>query len=98
MPDELRSPIKHHLVLHRIDPEQGIRRFYSPMMERELFGTVRLVRNWGGSAPTGRNWSRCSTPSLMPGRRSRRWPRPSASEGIGICNTCERTLPVAGQG
>jgi hypothetical protein len=24
MPDELRSPIKHHLVLHRIDPEQGI--------------------------------------------------------------------------
>ena len=23
MPDELRSPIKHHLVLHRIDPEQG---------------------------------------------------------------------------
>jgi hypothetical protein len=27
MPDELRSPIKHHLVLHRIDPEQGIQRF-----------------------------------------------------------------------
>jgi hypothetical protein len=25
MPDELRSPIKHHLVLHRIDPMQGIR-------------------------------------------------------------------------
>jgi predicted DNA-binding WGR domain protein len=47
MPDELRSPIKHHLVLHRIDPEQGIRRFYSLMIERGLFGTVRLVRNWG---------------------------------------------------
>jgi predicted DNA-binding WGR domain protein len=47
MPDELRSPIKHHLVLHRIDPEQGIRRFYSLMIERDLFGTVRLVRNWG---------------------------------------------------
>jgi hypothetical protein len=29
MPDELRSPIKHHLVLLRVDPEQGIRRFYS---------------------------------------------------------------------
>jgi predicted DNA-binding WGR domain protein len=29
MPDELRSPTKHHLVLHRIDPEQGVRRFYS---------------------------------------------------------------------
>jgi hypothetical protein len=30
MDDDKRSPIKHHLVLHRIDPEQGIRRFYSP--------------------------------------------------------------------
>jgi predicted DNA-binding WGR domain protein len=44
---DLRSPIKYHLVLHRIDPEQGIRRFYSLMIERDLFGTVRLVRNWG---------------------------------------------------
>jgi predicted DNA-binding WGR domain protein len=40
MPDELRSPIKHHLVLHRIDAEQGIRRFYSLMIERDLFGTL----------------------------------------------------------
>jgi predicted DNA-binding WGR domain protein len=47
MPDELRSPIKHHLVLHRIEPEQGIRRFYSLMIERDLFGTIRLVRHWG---------------------------------------------------
>jgi predicted DNA-binding WGR domain protein len=54
MPDELRSPIKHHLVLHRIDPEQGIRRFYSIMIERDLFGTVRLVRNWGRIGTTGR--------------------------------------------
>ena len=42
-----RSPIQHHLVLHRIDSEQGIRHFYSLMIERNLFGTVRLVRNWG---------------------------------------------------
>jgi predicted DNA-binding WGR domain protein len=47
MPDDLRSPIKHHLVLHRIDPEQCIRRFYSLMIERDLFGTICLVRNWG---------------------------------------------------
>jgi predicted DNA-binding WGR domain protein len=47
MPDELRSPIQHHLVLHRIDPEQDIRRFYSLMIERNLFGTIRLARNWG---------------------------------------------------
>jgi predicted DNA-binding WGR domain protein len=54
MPDDLRSPIKHHLVLHRIDPEQGIRRFYSLMIERDLFGTVRLVRNWGRIGTNGR--------------------------------------------
>jgi predicted DNA-binding WGR domain protein len=53
MPDELRSPIKYHLVLHRRDPEQGIRRFYSLMIERDLFGTVRLVRNWGRIGTTG---------------------------------------------
>ena len=47
MKDDERSPIKHHLVLHKRDPEQGIARFYSLMIERDLFGTVRLVRNWG---------------------------------------------------
>jgi predicted DNA-binding WGR domain protein len=54
MPDDLRSPVKHHLVLHRIDPEQGIRRFYSLMIEQDLFGTVRLVRNWGRIGTNGR--------------------------------------------
>jgi predicted DNA-binding WGR domain protein len=58
MPDELRSPIKHHLVLHRIDPMQGIRHFYSLMIERDLFGTVRLVRNWGRIGTKGRSWWR----------------------------------------
>lgn len=53
MPVDLRSPIKHHLVLHRIDPEQGIRRFYALMIERDLFGTVRLVRNWGRIGTNG---------------------------------------------
>jgi len=47
MPDELGSSIKHHLVLHRIDLEQGIWRFYSLMIDRDLFGTVRLMRIWG---------------------------------------------------
>jgi predicted DNA-binding WGR domain protein len=53
MPDDLRSPIKHHLVLHRIDPGQSVRRFYSFMIERDLFGTVRLVRNWGRIGTNG---------------------------------------------
>lgn len=54
MPDDLRSPIKHYLVLHRVDPEQGIRRFHSLMIEKDLFGTVRLVRNWGRIGSKGR--------------------------------------------
>ena len=54
MPDELRSPIKHHLVLHRRDPEQGVARFYSLMIERDLFGRVVLVRNWGRIGTHGR--------------------------------------------
>jgi predicted DNA-binding WGR domain protein len=57
VPDELRSPIKHHLVLHRIDPEQGIRRVYSHKIERDLFGTLRLVRNWGRIGTNGQESS-----------------------------------------
>jgi predicted DNA-binding WGR domain protein len=52
MPDA-RSPIRHHLVLHRIDPEQRMARFYSLMIERDLFGTIRLVRNWGRIGTNG---------------------------------------------
>jgi predicted DNA-binding WGR domain protein len=52
-PDK-RSPIRHHLVLHRIEPEQGVRRFYSLMIERDLFGRVVLVRNWGRIGTNGR--------------------------------------------
>ncbi len=40
-------------MLHRIDPEQGVRRFYSLMIERDLFGTIRLVRNWGRIGTNG---------------------------------------------
>jgi hypothetical protein len=40
-------------VLHRIDPELGVARFYSLPIEKDLFGTITLVRNWGGSVPTG---------------------------------------------
>ncbi len=52
MPDA-RSPIQHHLVLHRIDPERRVRRFYSLMIEKDLFGTVRLVRNWSRIGTNG---------------------------------------------
>jgi predicted DNA-binding WGR domain protein len=54
VPDELRSPIKHHLVLHWRDPERRVARFYSLMIERDLFGRVVLVRNWGRIGTNGR--------------------------------------------
>ena len=54
MSDDLRSPIKHHLVLHRRDPEQGMARFSSLRIERDLFGRVVLVRNWGWIGTNGR--------------------------------------------
>ncbi len=44
MPDE-RSPIQHALVLRRVDPDCCVAPFYSLMVERDLFGTIRLVRN-----------------------------------------------------
>lgn len=35
------------MVLYRRDPEQERARFFSLTIERDLFGTIRLVRNWG---------------------------------------------------
>jgi predicted DNA-binding WGR domain protein len=42
-----RSPIQHAVVLRRIDPDRRMARFYSLMVERDLFGTIWLVRSWG---------------------------------------------------
>ena len=53
MPDE-QSPVQHTLVLHRTDPEQRVARFSALMIERDLFGTVVLVRNWGRIGTNGR--------------------------------------------
>ncbi len=52
--DDKGLPIQHHLVLHRIDSGQGMARFYSLMIERDLFGRVVLVRNWGRIGTNGR--------------------------------------------
>jgi predicted DNA-binding WGR domain protein len=42
-----RSPVCRAVVLRRVEPDRRMARFYSLMVERDLFGTVRLVRNWG---------------------------------------------------
>jgi len=49
-----RAPIEPVLVLHRIDPDQRVARFYRLMIERDLFGAITLVRNWGGIGANGR--------------------------------------------
>jgi predicted DNA-binding WGR domain protein len=50
---DTRSPIQHALVLHRIDPGRRMARFYALLIERDLFGTIRLVRNWGRIGTNG---------------------------------------------
>jgi predicted DNA-binding WGR domain protein len=41
------STIQRTLVLRRVDPDQGAARFYMLAVERDLSGTLRLVRTWG---------------------------------------------------
>jgi predicted DNA-binding WGR domain protein len=43
-------------VLHRVDPDLRMARFYSLLIERDLFGTVRLVRNWGRIGTNGQEF------------------------------------------
>ncbi len=53
MPDPA-STIQRTLVLRRVDPKQRMARFYALMIERDLFGTIRLVRAWGRIGAQGR--------------------------------------------
>ena len=48
------SPVRRAVVLRRIDLESGAARFYSLVVERDLFGQVVLVRNWGRIGTRGR--------------------------------------------
>src|SRR5215218_9025227 len=48
------STIQRTLVLRRVDPDLGMARFYMLAIERDLFGTVRLVRTWGRIGTRGR--------------------------------------------
>ncbi len=53
MPDD-RSPMRRAVVLRRVDPEKRMARFYSLMIERDLFGSITLVRSWGRIGTQGR--------------------------------------------
>jgi predicted DNA-binding WGR domain protein len=47
---------------------QGIRRFYSLMIERDLFGTIRLVRNWGRIGTNGQERGEVCDDEITAGR------------------------------
>jgi predicted DNA-binding WGR domain protein len=52
--DTAQSPVRRAVVLRRIDPESGAARFYSLVVEQDLFGQVVLVRHWGRIGTRGR--------------------------------------------
>jgi predicted DNA-binding WGR domain protein len=74
-----RSPVQHAVVLHRIEPDQGVARFYSLMVERDLFGTIRLVRNWGRIGTNGQELVEVFADEIEAGQalealaRAKRW-------------------------
>ncbi|GLS35015.1 WGR domain-containing protein [Mesorhizobium tianshanense] len=41
--------------LHRIDPTQNMRRFYSLAIQPTLFGGASVVRNWGRIGTNGQS-------------------------------------------
>jgi predicted DNA-binding WGR domain protein len=52
--DLKRSPVRQAIFLRRVDADAGAARFYSLVVERDLFGQVVLVRNWGRIGTRGR--------------------------------------------
>jgi predicted DNA-binding WGR domain protein len=52
--DDERSPVRHYVVLHQVDPERRAARYYSLLVEEDLFGNVVLVRQWGRIGTQGR--------------------------------------------
>jgi predicted DNA-binding WGR domain protein len=40
-------------VLRRVDPDRGVARIDFLIVARDLFGTIRLVRNWGRIGTNG---------------------------------------------
>jgi predicted DNA-binding WGR domain protein len=47
-------PIQYDVLLRRVEPEQKVARFYALMIERDLFGRIVLVRQWGQVGTRGR--------------------------------------------
>ncbi len=87
-----RSPVQQILVLRRIDPDRHVARFYSLMIERDLFGAITLVRSLGriGTAcPAGTGCRERVEASILDilNRSSRRLERPG-TDSPGLRGSC----------
>lgn len=82
MPDA-RSPIRHHPVLSRCDPEQGRARFFSLMIEQDRFGTSRLVRNWGLVGSKGQEKVEISSNETQAAQALEGWADAQRQKGFG---------------
>jgi hypothetical protein len=71
-------------VLYRRDPAQGRARFFSLMIERDLFGTIRLVRNWGFVGSKGQEQVEIFLMKSEPPTRWRVGRSPSGTRAIQI--------------
>lgn len=47
------SPPQHSILLHRVDPERNMKRFYCLATMPTLFGETSLLRNWGRIGASG---------------------------------------------
>jgi len=90
MPDA-RSPIRHHLVLYRRNLEQGRARFFSLMIERDLFGTTRLVRNWGFVGSKGQENVEIFPDEAGAAQALEAWAAAQRRKGYTDRNRCERS-------
>ena len=89
-------------MLHKRDPERRVTRFYSLMIERDLFGTVRLVRNWGRIGTKGQEMVEIQPTRSRPGRPWRPSHGPSGGAGAKLCEVSpchdKKRAPVAARG
>jgi hypothetical protein len=84
---EARSPVRRAVVLRRLEPNQHLERHYSLMVERDLFGTVRLlaVQIWRAGCSLVLDWGAlqgAADPALLEGKPWRSIPLMSTWLGV----------------
>ncbi len=73
---------------------QSVARFYSLMIERDLFGRVVLVRNWGRIGTNGRELVEEFAGEIEAGLALEVVAQAKRRRGIGICNDAPIAAPL----